>query len=118
MSGAPRPRRIRRDAGARPDHVGLDPGDPEADCPSRRRSCPTSRRTVDAGLDKVLTDDQKKQLKQMRADFARGGGPGGPGRPGGGGPPAALFARPAGRQRRSSGPTGTARTMPAWPART
>ncbi len=61
------------------------------------------QKEVDARLDKLLTADQKKQLKEARADFARGGplgfgppgGPGGPppGRPGGpppggpGGPP-------------------------------
>ena len=62
------------------------------------------QKEVDAGLDKVLTDDQKKQLKQMRADFLRGGPPGGPGGGGppggpggpGGGPPAFLFAGPPG----------------------
>ena len=50
------------------------------------------QKAVDAGLHKVLTDDQKKQLKQMRDDFARGGPPGGlpggPARGPGGGPPA------------------------------
>jgi hypothetical protein len=50
------------------------------------------QKAVDAGLDKVLTDDQKKQLSQMRADFARGGPPGGPG----GGPPPGMFAGPPG----------------------
>ena len=51
------------------------------------------QKEVDAKLDKVLTADQLKDLKQMRADFARGGPPGGPpgppGGPGGpgGGPP-------------------------------
>ena len=61
--------------------------------PEQRTQLSDLQKTVDATLEKVLTDDQKKQLKQMRADFARGGpgGPGGgpPGRPGGpgGGPP-------------------------------
>jgi hypothetical protein len=47
------------------------------------------QKQVDAKLDKVLTADQMKDLKQMRADFARGGPAGGPpGGPGGpGGPP-------------------------------
>ena len=46
------------------------------------------QKEVDAGLEKALKDDQKKQLKQMRTDFARGGPPGGPGGgPPGGGPP-------------------------------
>jgi hypothetical protein len=44
------------------------------------------QKTVDTTLEKVLTDDQKKQLTQARADFARGG-PGGPGGGGPGGPP-------------------------------
>ncbi len=45
------------------------------------------QKEVDAKLDKILTDDQKKQLKEMRPPR----GPGGPGGPGGdrgpGGPP-------------------------------
>ncbi len=61
------------------------------------------QKTVDAGLEKVLTADQKGRLKQIKADFARGGpggGPGGGGPPGGGGqgggPPAFLFTGPPG----------------------
>ena len=59
------------------------------------------QKEVDAKLDTVLKDNQKAQLKQMRADFARSGpgggpGPGGPGGPGGGGPPPGLFAGPPG----------------------
>jgi hypothetical protein len=55
------------------------------------------QKKVDAGLDKLLSDDQKKQLKQMKEDFARGGGPGGPRGPGGpGGPPPGMFAGPPG----------------------
>jgi Spy/CpxP family protein refolding chaperone len=50
------------------------------------------QKDVDAKLDKLLTEDQRKQFKQMRADFARGG----PGGPPGGGPPPALFAGPPG----------------------
>jgi hypothetical protein len=54
------------------------------------------QKEVDAKLESVLKDNQKAQLKQMRADFARGGPPGGPGGPGGGGPPPGLFAGPPG----------------------
>ncbi len=53
------------------------------------------QKDVDTGLEKILKEDQRKQFKQMRADFARGGPPGGPGGPGGG-PPAFLFNGPAG----------------------
>ena len=47
------------------------------------------QKAVDEKLVSLLTDDQKKQLKQMKDDFTRGGPPGGPGGlPGGpGGPP-------------------------------
>ena len=52
------------------------------------------QKDVDAKLDKILTDEQKAQLKQMqqnRGGFGGGGfggkgGPGGPGGPGGGPP--------------------------------
>jgi hypothetical protein len=44
------------------------------------------QKEVDAKIDKLLTDDQKKQLQQMRDRGPRGGGPGGVG-PGGDGPP-------------------------------
>ena len=54
--------------------------------PEQRTQLSDLQKTVDATFDKVLTDDQKKQLKQMRADFARGG-PGGPGGGRPGGPP-------------------------------
>src|SRR5262249_57873042 len=45
---------------------------------------------VDARLAKILTEDQQKQLKEMRPPggrpgFGGGRGPGGPGGPGGGG---------------------------------
>jgi hypothetical protein len=74
--------------------------------PEQRTQLTDLQKTVDAKLDKVLTEDQKAQLKQMRADFARGGPggpgggppggpPGGPGGPGGGLPPF-LFAGPPG----------------------
>ena len=59
------------------------------------------QKDVDAGLEKILTDDQKKQLKQVRADFARGG-PGGP--PGGGGPGGPKGGGPGGPPR--GGPPG------------
>jgi hypothetical protein len=45
------------------------------------------QKTVDDKLVSLLTDDQKKQLRQMKDDFTRGGPPGGPGGPPGGGPP-------------------------------
>jgi hypothetical protein len=61
------------------------------------------QKEVDARMESVLKADQKTQLKQLRADFARfapggggGPGPGGPGGPGGGGPPPGLFAGPPG----------------------
>jgi hypothetical protein len=62
----------------------------------QRRQVSSLQKDVDAFLEKTLTGDQKKQFKQMRDDFARGGPPGaGPG-PGRGGPPAFLFAGPPG----------------------
>jgi Arylsulfotransferase (ASST) len=60
------------------------------------------QKTVEATLEKVMTADQRKQLKQTIADFARGGPPGGPGGPPGGpggpggGPPPMMFAGPPG----------------------
>jgi hypothetical protein len=51
------------------------------------------QKEVDSKLDKILTDEQKKQLKEIRDNPGRGGpggrgpgGPGGRGGPGGGGP--------------------------------
>ncbi len=41
------------------------------------------QKDVDTRLDKILTDDQKNQMKEMRPPR----GPGGPGRPGGPGGP-------------------------------
>ncbi len=38
-------------------------------------------------LDKILTDEQKQKLKDMRSQFRGGRGPGGPGGAGGGHPP-------------------------------
>jgi hypothetical protein len=73
--------------------------------PEQRAKLADLQKQADAKLDKVLTDAQKKQLKEIRAEFLRGGSggpgggpPGGPGNPGGpgGGPPAALFAGPPG----------------------
>jgi hypothetical protein len=67
--------------------------------PEQKARLSDMQKAVDAGLEALLTADQKKQLKQMRADFLRGGPgggpPGGPGGPGGG-PPAFLFAGPPG----------------------
>jgi hypothetical protein len=54
------------------------------------------QKDVDAKLESVLKDSQKNQLKQLRANFARGGtGGGGPGGPGGG-PPPGMFGAPGG----------------------
>ena len=87
--------------------------------PEQRKQLADLQKEVDAGLDKLLTDDQKKQLKQMRADFPRGG----------------LRADPAGRAGQAAdrpvapgavlreaaacfGRIDTARIIRAWPART
>lgn len=93
--------------------------------PEQRTKLTELQKAVDAGLAKTLTGDQKDTLKELRADFARGGpggggpggggpggggpggggpggppggGPGGPpgGGPGGGGPPAFMFGPPGG----------------------
>jgi hypothetical protein len=47
------------------------------------------QKKVDARLAEILTDEQKKQMKEMPRGFGPGGFPGGPGRPPGppGGPP-------------------------------
>jgi hypothetical protein len=50
------------------------------------------QKAVDAELDRILTADQKKRLKELRADFARGVLPGGPG----GGPSLFQFEAPPG----------------------
>jgi hypothetical protein len=83
--------------------------------PEQRTRLSELQKDADAKLDRVLTDDQKKQFAQIK-DFARGGFPGGGpagggppgggppgGRPGGGppggpggGPPPGLFAGPPG----------------------
>ncbi len=70
--------------------------------PEQKTRLSDLQKTVDARLDKVLTDDQKKQLKQMRADFARGGPPGGPG----GGPPGGPPGGPGGPGGGPGGPGG------------
>src|SRR5205085_3730429 len=54
------------------------------------------QKEVDSKLEKILTDEQKKQLKDMREGFGRGapggrGGPGGFGGFGGGSPPNAIY---------------------------
>jgi hypothetical protein len=67
--------------------------------PEQKTQLADLQKAVDAKLEALLTADQKKQLKQMRADFLRGGPPGGPpGGPGGpgGGPPPFLFTGPPG----------------------
>ena len=46
----------------------------EAD-PRAEEAAGDLQKEVDAKLEKLLTDDQKKQFKQMRDDFARGGPP-------------------------------------------
>jgi hypothetical protein len=55
--------------------------------PEQRMALANLQNKADATLEKLLTADQKKQLKQMKEDFARGGPPGGPGGPPPGGPP-------------------------------
>jgi Arylsulfotransferase (ASST) len=86
--------------------------------PEQKTRLSALQKEVDSGLEKTLTGDQKETLKELRADFARGGpgggppgggprggpggGPGGPppggppGGPAGGGPPAFLFTGPPG----------------------
>jgi Arylsulfotransferase (ASST) len=91
--------------------------------PEQKTQLVDLQKEVDARLDKVLTDDQKKQLKQMREDFTHGGPPGfvfagppggGPGRPGGGppgGPPGGFPGGPPG----GSGVFRAYRYGPAYP---
>jgi Spy/CpxP family protein refolding chaperone len=52
--------------------------------PEQKKKLEAIQKEVDAKLDKLLTDEQKKQLKEMQQGPARFVGPGGPGR---GGPP-------------------------------
>jgi hypothetical protein len=58
------------------------------------------QKAADEKLEKLLTDDQKKQFKQAKEDFTKGGPPGGGPRGGGpggpGGPPPGLFNGPPG----------------------
>lgn len=69
--------------------------------PEQKKALGDLQKSANDMLDKVLTDAQKKQFKQMKEDFAKAGppgapgGPGGPGRPGGG-PPPGLFNGPPG----------------------
>ena len=123
-SGAPPAPADSRDAGARPDHVDLDPGGPEADA----RAEDAAGRPPEGGRRQARQGPDRRPEEAAQADEGRlrprrtarrpgpGGPPGGPGGPGGG-PPAVCS--PARREAaRSSGPTSTARTIPAWPART
>ena len=50
--------------------------------PEQKSQVEALQKEVDARLAKILNDDQKTQLKEMRER-----GPGGPGGPRGGGPP-------------------------------
>jgi hypothetical protein len=64
------------------------------------------QKEVDAKLDKILTSEQKQQLKQMRERGPGGFGPGGPppgGGPGGFGPPPGGDGPPPGGGRRPRG---------------
>ena len=73
---------------------GLQPGKilspPQQDTlklsPEQKKKLEDIQKEVDAKLDKLLTEEQKKQLRAMQQGPARGG-PGGPGGPGRGGPP-------------------------------
>jgi hypothetical protein len=60
----------------------------------QKKQVETLQKDIDATLDKALQDEQKKRLKEIRAEMGRGGFPGfGPGGPGGfGGPP--IFGGP------------------------
>jgi hypothetical protein len=70
--------------------------------PEQKKALTELQKAADDKLEALLTDDQKKQFKQMKADFAPRGpggpgpGPGGPGGPGGGGPPPGMFNGPPG----------------------
>jgi len=54
----------------------------------QRKQLDELQKEIDSKLEKILTEDQKKQLKEMRRGFGPGGprGPGGPGGPPGRGP--------------------------------
>jgi hypothetical protein len=62
--------------------------------PEQKKALSDLQKAADDKLAKLLTDDQKKKLKQMKDDFARGGPPGGPGGPAG--PPPGVFNGPPG----------------------
>jgi hypothetical protein len=53
---------------------------------AQQKELDSIQKEVEAKLAKILTDEQKKQLQEMR-DRGPGRGPGGPGGPGGFGPP-------------------------------
>jgi hypothetical protein len=54
---------------------------------AQKKELAALQKQVDAKLAKILTDEQKKQLKEMRDRGPGGRGPGGPGGRGPGGPP-------------------------------
>jgi hypothetical protein len=72
--------------------------------PDQKKTLGDLQKEADRRIEKLLTDDQRKKLKEMKDEFARGGPPGGPGGPGGrpggpggaGGPPPSLFNGPPG----------------------
>jgi hypothetical protein len=78
--------------------------------PEQRQTLTDLQKTADEKLGSLLTDDQKKQLQQMKDEFARGGpgGPGGPpGGPGGpGGPAGGRGGPPGGPGNPGGGPPG------------
>jgi hypothetical protein len=67
--------------------------------PEQKKQLADIQKEVDAKLDKVLSEEQKQQLKQMRDDFTRGGPPGGP-------PGNVMFAGPPGGGPRGPGGPG------------
>jgi len=73
--------------------------------PDQKKQLDELQKDIDARLDKMFTGDQRKQLKEMRDNFNRGGPPGfgpggppgfGPGGPGGPGGFPANFGPPGG----------------------
>jgi hypothetical protein len=72
--------------------------------PDQKKTLGDLQKEADRRVEKLLTEDQKKKLKEMKDGFARGGPPGGPGGlpggpggPGGqGGPPPSMFNGPPG----------------------
>jgi hypothetical protein len=61
--------------------------------PEQKKQVQELQQDVDGEIDKILTDEQKKQLKETPRGFGPGGPPGGPGRPGFG-PPGGDDDRP------------------------